>query len=106
MTGECDGFCWYDLELRPKQPVKLSLLRLEIPRRAATASYLHAANFTWTYLSQGLPEYGGQWSDKFIPLRLAGRRGTRPGLVRGIRAGLVAQGADARRVSPHKGATW
>ena len=67
MTGECDGFCWYDLELTPKQPVKMSLLRLEIPRRAATARYLHAACFTWTYLTTGLPEYGGQWSDKFKP---------------------------------------
>ncbi|HOX55393.1 MAG TPA: DUF6067 family protein [Candidatus Paceibacterota bacterium] len=67
MTGECDGLCWYEFELCPKQPVKLSLLRLEIPRRAATAKYLHAANFTWTYLSSGLPELGGQWSDKFRP---------------------------------------
>jgi hypothetical protein len=67
MTGECDGFCWYDLELSPKQPVKLSLLRLEIPRLARTARYLHAANFTWTQLSQGLAEYGGSWSDKFKP---------------------------------------
>ena len=67
MTGECDGFCWYDVQLSPKRPVKLSLLRLEIPRLAPTARYLHAANFTWTYLSTGLPEYGGQWSDKFKP---------------------------------------
>ena len=67
MTGECDGFCWYDLELSPKQPVKISLLRLEIPRRASTARYLHAACFNWTYLSTGLPEYGGHWSDKFKP---------------------------------------
>ncbi len=67
MTGECDGFCWYDLELNPKQPVKMSLLRLEIPRRATTARYLHAACFTWTYLTTGLPEYGGHWADKFRP---------------------------------------
>lgn len=67
MTGECDGFCWYDLELSPKQPVKISLLRLEIPRRASTARYLHAACFNWTYLSTGLPEYGGHWADKFKP---------------------------------------
>jgi hypothetical protein len=67
MTGECDGFCWYDVELTPKQPVKMNLLRLEIPRRAATARYLHAACFTWTYLTTGLPEYGGQWNDKFKP---------------------------------------
>jgi len=67
MTGDCDGFCWYDLELSPKQPVKLSLLRLEIPRRAGTARYLHTANFNWTHVSQGLPEFGGRWSDKFTP---------------------------------------
>ena len=67
MTGECDGFCWYDIELSPKQPVKLSLLRLEIPRRAGTARYLHTANFSWTHLSQGLPEYGGPWTDNFVP---------------------------------------
>jgi hypothetical protein len=45
----------------------MSLLRLEMPRRAATARYLHAACFTWTYLSTGLAEYGGQWSDVFKP---------------------------------------
>ncbi len=67
MTGECDGFCWYDLELTPKQPVRLSQLRLELPRRAPTARYLHAACYTWTYLTTGLPEYGGQWTDKFKP---------------------------------------
>src|ERR1035438_3026377 len=67
MTGECDGFCWYDLELSPKQPVKISLLRLEIPRLASTARCLHTANFTWSHLSQGLPEYGGQWTEKFTP---------------------------------------
>ena len=67
ITGECDGFCWYDLEFNPKQPVKMSLLRLELPRRAGTARYLHAACFTWSYLTTGLPEYGGQWSDKFKP---------------------------------------
>ncbi len=67
MTGECDGFCWYEIRLTPKRPVTLNLLRLELPRRAATARYLHAACFTWTYLSTGLPEYGGQWSDRFKP---------------------------------------
>jgi hypothetical protein len=67
LTAECDGFCWYDVELSPKQPVQMSLLRLEIPRRAGTARYLHTANFTWTHVSQGLPEYGGRWSDKFTP---------------------------------------
>lgn len=67
MTGECDGFCWYTIQLDPKQPVKMSLLRLEIPRLAQTARYLHTANFSWSHLSQGLPEYGGQWSAKFTP---------------------------------------
>jgi hypothetical protein len=67
MTGDCDGFCWYEIQLNPKQPVKLSQLRLEVPHRAASARYLHAACFTWTYLSTGLPEYGGQWTDKFKP---------------------------------------
>ena len=67
MTGECDGFCWYEIELAPKRPLKLSSLRLEIPRVAATARYLHTANFTWSHFSQGLPEAGGKWADKFTP---------------------------------------
>jgi hypothetical protein len=67
MTGECDGFCWYDIELAPRQPVKLSSLRLEIPCPAAAARYLHTANFTWSHFSQGLPEAGGKWSDSFTP---------------------------------------
>ena len=67
MTGDCDGFCWYEIQLSPRQPLKLSALRLELPRRQATAKYLHAACFSWTYLSTGLPEYGGQWTDKFKP---------------------------------------
>jgi hypothetical protein len=67
MTGECDGFCWYDIELAPKRPLRLSSIRLEIPRPAATARYLHTANFTWSHFSQGLPEAGGKWSDKFTP---------------------------------------
>ena len=68
MTGECDGFCWYDLELSPKQPVKMSLLRLEIPRLARTARYLHAANFTWTHLPKDLPEYGGSGRTSSSPM--------------------------------------
>jgi hypothetical protein len=67
MTGECDGFCWYEIELAPKQPLKLNAIRLEVPRVAATARYLHTANFTWTHFSQGLPEAGGKWSGKFTP---------------------------------------
>lgn len=67
MTGECDGFCWYEIELAPKQPLKLSSLRLEIPRPAAATRYLHTANFTWSHFSQGLAESGGKWADKFTP---------------------------------------
>ena len=67
MTGECDGFCWYEIELAPKQPLKLSSIRLEVPRLAATARYLHTANFNWVHFSQGLPEAGGHWSGKFTP---------------------------------------
>lgn len=67
MSGECDGFCWYDIELAPKQPLKMRSLCLEIPRRAATAKYLHTASFTWTHFSQGLAEAGGNWSGRFTP---------------------------------------
>ena len=67
MTGECDGFCWYEIELAPKQPLKLNAIRLEVPRNAATARYLHTANFSWTHFSQGLPEAGGKWTQKFTP---------------------------------------
>ncbi len=67
LTGECDGFCWYAIELAPKQAVKLRSVRLEIPRLARTARYLHTANFTWTHKSGGLAECGGHWSDKFTP---------------------------------------
>ena len=68
MTGDCDGFCWYDIALTPKQPVKLDSLRLEIPRIEQTARYIHAANFTWGgQISSGLPEYGAKWNQKFMP---------------------------------------
>ncbi len=67
MTGECDGFMWYEIVLTPKKPLKLSSLRLEIPRLRDTARYLHTADFSWGRLSQGLPELGGKWSGKFMP---------------------------------------
>jgi hypothetical protein len=67
VSGDCDGFCWYDVELAPKQPLKLSAIRVEIPRLASTARYLHTANFTWTHFSQGLPEAGAKWSGSFMP---------------------------------------
>src|SRR6185437_5622100 len=62
MTADCDGFCWYEIRLEPKHPARLSSLRLEIPRIAPTARYLHTANFTWSNVSGGLPEIGGKWS--------------------------------------------
>ena len=67
MTADCDGFCWYEIQLSPKQPVKLSALRLELPRREPTARHLHAASFSWKYTTTGLPEYGGNWSERFKP---------------------------------------
>jgi hypothetical protein len=69
MTGECDGFSWYEITLSPKKPVELKALRLEIPRRAETAKYIHAAAFTWggKQISRGLPEIGGKWSESFMP---------------------------------------
>ena len=70
MTGDCDGFCWYEITLTPKQAVGISSLRLEIPRRAETARYIHAANFTWAdrgNLSRGLAELGGNWARGFMP---------------------------------------
>ena len=68
MTADCDGLAWYDITLTPKQPVKLSSLRLEVPRREETARYIHAANFSWgQQLSSGLREYGGKWNQKFMP---------------------------------------
>ena len=69
VTGECDGFCWYEIELSPKQPVKLNAIYFEIPRVADTARYLHVAKLpgSWGGLSKGLAESGGQWSGKFVP---------------------------------------
>ena len=68
MAADCDGFCWYEIQLVPKQPVKLSSIRLEIPRIQGTARYIHAANFQWGgQLSSGLPEYGGNWKQVFMP---------------------------------------
>lgn len=67
MTGECDGLMWYEIVLTPKKPLKLSALRLEIPRLADTARYLHRANFTWPGYSRGLKESGGSWHEGFAP---------------------------------------
>ena len=67
LTADCDGLCWYEIRLEPKHPVKLRSLGLEIPRDAATAKYLHSANYSWSNVSQGLPEMGGKWSSAFVP---------------------------------------
>lgn len=68
MTADCDGFCWYDITLTPKQPVELDSLRLEIPLRKEIARYLHSSNLTWTdQVSRGIPEMGGKWDKKFMP---------------------------------------
>ncbi|PWU16107.1 MAG: hypothetical protein C5B50_14105 [Verrucomicrobia bacterium] len=67
MTGECDGFCWYEISLTPEPPVTLSSLRLEIPLQAGRAKYLHTASFTWGNFSGGLAEAGGKWSGPFMP---------------------------------------
>ncbi len=67
MKADCDGFCWYDIQLTPKHPVKLNSLRLEIPRIAKTARYLHTSSYDWSNVSSGLPERGGTWADKFTP---------------------------------------
>lgn len=67
MTGDCDGFCWYEITLTPKQPIKLSSLRLEMPRTAGTARYIHAAPFDWSGTARGLAEIGGTWKSKFMP---------------------------------------
>ncbi len=68
MTGDCDGFCWYDVTLTPKKPIELTSLRLEIPRKTESARYIHAACFEWGgQLTSGLPEYGGKWRQKFMP---------------------------------------
>lgn len=67
MSASCDGFCWYEISLTPKQSTKLTSIRLEIPRIADTARYVHTSRYTWGTLSQGLKEYGGKWNEKFIP---------------------------------------
>jgi len=70
MTGDCDGFCWYDITLTPKRPLELNLIRLQISYPAKTARYLHAADFTWAdrgILSRGLAELGGRWDRRFMP---------------------------------------
>ncbi|MGI8964577.1 MAG: glycoside hydrolase domain-containing protein, partial [Limisphaerales bacterium] len=67
MTADCDGFCWYEIQFTPKHPVKLRSLGLEIPRIAKTARYFHSADFSWSNISQGLPELGGKWSGTLKP---------------------------------------
>jgi hypothetical protein len=67
MTADCDGFCWYEIRLTPKHPTKLRSLALEIPRSKKTARYFHSADFSWSNVSQGLPELGGKWSGAFKP---------------------------------------
>ncbi|MEO7300039.1 MAG: glycoside hydrolase domain-containing protein [Verrucomicrobiota bacterium] len=67
MTADCDGFCWYEIQFTPKHPVKLRSLGLEIPRIAKTARYFHSAEFSWSNVSQGLPELGGKWSGTLKP---------------------------------------
>jgi hypothetical protein len=67
LDAECDGFCWYEITLTPKRALRLSSLRLDLPRTADTARYLHTAAFTWGTTSQGLPELGGSWSSGFMP---------------------------------------
>src|SRR5947209_3923614 len=67
MTADCDGFCWYEIRLEPRHPIKLQSLRLEIPRVASTARYLHTAAFSWSNVSGGLPEMGGKWAGAFLP---------------------------------------
>src|SRR5207244_4247256 len=67
MTGDCDGFCWYEIQLEPKHPITLTSLALEIPRLKSTARYLHTSNYDWSNISQGLPELDGRWSSHFVP---------------------------------------
>lgn len=68
MTADCDGLCWYEVRLEPRQPVKLSSIRLEIPRKEPTARYLHSAAFQWgAQITTGLREYGGNWKQIFMP---------------------------------------
>jgi hypothetical protein len=67
LTADYDGFCWYEIRLTPKRKITLRSLGLEIPRTAKTARYLHSANFSWSNVSQGLPELGGTWISPFVP---------------------------------------
>jgi hypothetical protein len=68
MTGDCDGLAWYEITLTPKKPIELSSLRLEIPRCADAATYIHSANFRWgEETSRGLTEIGGAWKSGFMP---------------------------------------
>ncbi len=67
MTANCDGFCWYEIRLTPKHPLTLRSLRLEISRVKNTARYFHSADYSWSNVSQGLPELGGKWAGAFKP---------------------------------------
>ncbi|HXE53667.1 MAG TPA: glycoside hydrolase domain-containing protein [Tepidisphaeraceae bacterium] len=67
MTGDCDGFCWYQIRLEPKHPLTLRSLALELPRTAETSKYLLTARYTWSNTARGLAELGGKWSGTFVP---------------------------------------
>ncbi len=67
MTGDCDGFCWYEVHLAPKHPLAIRSLMLDVPRIAVTARYLHTANLSWSNVSRGIAEIGGKWSGAFWP---------------------------------------
>ncbi|MGZ4962015.1 MAG: glycoside hydrolase domain-containing protein [Limisphaerales bacterium] len=67
MTGECDGFCWYEIRVTPQHPVKVSSIWLDIPRTKETARYLHTSNYSWSNPSGGLAEMGGKWNGGFMP---------------------------------------
>ena len=68
MIGECDGFCWYEITLTPRRPLRLSGLRLLLPLRAEVRRYIHATRFTWgEQVSRGLKELGGRWKSSFMP---------------------------------------
>ncbi len=67
MTGECDGFCWYEIRVTPKHPVKVRSIALEVPRTTNTARFLHTANYSWSNPSGGFPEMGGKWNGAFMP---------------------------------------
>ena len=67
MTAECDGFCWYQIRVTPKHPIKVRSIRLDIPRTKETSRYLHTANYSWSNPSGGLAEMGGKWNGGFMP---------------------------------------